>query len=90
MVRRRFPEYEALYAARDWRMFGSIERVYVNARARADLGWAPRHDFASALEALRAGEDFRSPLAREVGAKGYHAETTGVYTTRSRDESLPG
>jgi UDP-glucose 4-epimerase len=82
VVRRRFPEYEALYAARDWRMFGSIERVYVNARARADLGWAPRHDFAAAREALRAGEDHRSPLAREVGAKGYHAETTGPYTSR--------
>ena len=33
--------------------------------------------------ALAAGEDFRSPLARAVGAKGYHAETTGVYTTRA-------
>lgn len=24
----------------------------------------------------------RRPLARSVGAKGYHAETTGVYTVR--------
>jgi UDP-glucose 4-epimerase len=80
VVRRRFPEYEALYAERGWRMFDSIERVYDNARARAELGWAPRHDFASALAALRAGEDPRSPLARAVGAKGYHAVPTGPYT----------
>ena len=65
-----------------WTMFPSIERVYVNARARADLGWAPRHDFRHALERLAAGEDPRSPLARAVGAKGYHAVTTGPYTTR--------
>jgi UDP-glucose 4-epimerase len=80
VVRRRFPEYEELYAARGWRMFESIERVYDNARARAELGWAPRYDFASALAALRAGEDPRSPLARAVGAKGYHAVPTGPYT----------
>ena len=29
--------------------------IYVNERARAELGWRPRH----------------SPLARRVGAKGY-------------------
>jgi UDP-glucose 4-epimerase len=80
VVRRRFPEYEELYAARGWRMFESIERVYDNARARAELGWAPRYGFASALAALRAGEDPRSPLARAVGAKGYHAVPTGPYT----------
>ncbi len=82
VVRRRVPAYEAVYAERGWTMLPSIERVYVNARARADLGWAPRHDFAAALERLGAGEDPRSALARAVGAKGYHAETTGPYTTR--------
>ena len=30
----------------------------------------------------RAGEVPRSPLATSVGAKGYHAVTTGPYTTR--------
>jgi hypothetical protein len=63
-------------------MFPSIGRVYVNARARAELGWAPRYDFRHVLDAVAAGEDFRSPLARAVGAKGYHAESTGVYTVR--------
>jgi len=82
VVRRLQPDFEALYAERGWRMFDSIERVYVNARARRDLGWAPRHDFGAALERMRAGEDPRSPLARAVGAKGYHAESTGPYTAR--------
>ena len=82
VVRRLFPDYAAEYQRRGWRMFGQIDRVYVNARARADLGWAPRYDFRRVLDLLKAGEDTRSPLARAVGAKGYHAESTGVYTVR--------
>jgi nucleoside-diphosphate-sugar epimerase len=81
VVRRLFPDYEAEYASRGWRMFPGIGRVYVNARARADLGWAPRHDFRSVLDALKSGEDPRSPLARAIGMKGYHDKPTGVYTT---------
>ena len=46
--------------------------MYVNARARQDLGWRPRHDFGTLLARLRSGEDWRSPLARTIGAKGYH------------------
>jgi UDP-glucose 4-epimerase len=53
-------------------MFPSIDRVYVNRRAVAELGWRPKYDFASVLDSLRKGDDFRSPLARDVGAKGYH------------------
>jgi UDP-glucose 4-epimerase len=83
VVRRLFPErFDAVYGARGWRMFPSIERVYDNARARADLGWAPRYDFGTALAALAAGEEWRSPLALAVGAKGYHSESTGPYTVR--------
>jgi nucleoside-diphosphate-sugar epimerase len=77
-----FPDQPSLYAARGWRMFDEIDRVYVNDRARSVLGWRPRYDFAHVLACLRAGEDFRSPLAREVGVKGYHDEPTGVYTVR--------
>jgi len=73
VVSRRVPGYEAEYARRGWKMFSGIERVYVNARARKDLGWSPRYDFRSVLELLEAGEDPRSTLARAVGSKGYHA-----------------
>jgi UDP-glucose 4-epimerase len=82
VVRRRFPDYEAIYAQLDWRMLPSIERVYVNASARHELGWSPRYDFGYALDRLRAGEDPRSALALAVGAKGYHADATWPYTTR--------
>jgi UDP-glucose 4-epimerase len=82
VVRRHFPHYEDVYAARGWRMFDAIERVYVNEAARRDLGWAPRYDFGYALERLAAGEEWRSELALQVGAKGYHAESTGPYTVR--------
>ncbi len=75
VVRRRVPEYEAEYACRGWKMAPSIDRVYVNARARQELGWQPRHDFKAVIARLRASEDIRSPLAQLIGTKGYHAET---------------
>jgi UDP-glucose 4-epimerase len=81
VVRRLFPDQEAEYARRGWRMFPTIGRVYVSARARAELGWAPRYDFRYVLDRLKAGEDPRSPLARAIGAKGYHDDPTGVYTS---------
>jgi nucleoside-diphosphate-sugar epimerase len=82
VVRRLFADYEEVYEGLRWRMFPSIERVYDNARARRDLGWAPRHDFRHALDRLEGGQDTRSELALTVGAKGYHAVTTGPYTAR--------
>ena len=63
-------------------MLPGIERVYVNERARTELGWEPRWDFRRALDELAAGRDPRSALAASIGAKGYHAEPTGVYTVR--------
>jgi UDP-glucose 4-epimerase len=77
-----FPDYPEIYARRGWRMLPAIERVYDNTRARRDLGWTPRFDFRHALDRVAAGQDPRSDLALAVGAKGYHAEPTGVYTTR--------
>lgn len=82
VVRRLFPGQEAEYQRRGWRMFPALDRVYVNARARAELGWQPRYDFRYVLGRLTAGQDPRSPLARAVGAKGYHAVPTGPYTLR--------
>ena len=73
VVQRRVPGYAAAYERRGWKMLAGIDRVYVNARARRELGWRPKYGFPFIIERLRAGEDFRSPLAREVGSKGYHA-----------------
>ena len=73
VVARRVPGYESEYARRGWRMVPRIDRVYVNARARRDLGWRPQYDFAHVLARLRADEDPRSPLAQTIGIKGYHS-----------------
>jgi UDP-glucose 4-epimerase len=75
VVRSLCPEYEEVYRQRGWRMFPGIDRVYVNDRARHELGWRPRYDFPDLLDRLRRGDDVFSPLARAVGNKSYHAET---------------
>jgi UDP-glucose 4-epimerase len=81
VVRRLFPDCEQIYAQRGWKPLPAIDRVYVNALARSHLGWEPRYDFRRALDCLKNGQDPRSPMALAEGAKGYHPEPTGVYTT---------
>src|SRR5579864_6437557 len=68
VVRKRVPDYEAEYERRGWEMFPSVGRVYVNERARNELGWRPRYDFNHVITRLRAGDDPRSPLARLIGS----------------------
>ncbi|OHV19874.1 NAD(P)-dependent oxidoreductase [Rhizobium sp. RMa-01] len=72
IVERLFPDAGALYASRGWKMFPTLDRVYVNDRARQELGWQPRYDFRFVLDCLGDNREWRSPLAREVGSKGYH------------------
>jgi nucleoside-diphosphate-sugar epimerase len=74
VVRQRVPQYESEYKRRGWKMLPSIGRVYVNARARKELGWRPRYDFETMVERLKAGESLKSSLAQSVGSKGYHRE----------------
>jgi UDP-glucose 4-epimerase len=74
VVQRRVPQYEAEYKRRAWKMFPSIDRVYVNERARKELRWEPRFDFAHVIDRLKAEDDLRSPLARVIGSKGYHPQ----------------
>lgn len=74
VVKRRAPEYEVEYARRGWKMFPSIDRVYVNKKARTDLDWNPRYNFEYVLRRLRFNEEFRSDLSITVGSKGYHTE----------------
>jgi len=75
VVRRRVPEYEAEYERRGWRMFPTIDRVYVNDRARRELGWTPRYDFRTVLGKLAKDEYARSELSAVIGSKGYHGPT---------------
>jgi nucleoside-diphosphate-sugar epimerase len=74
VARLRVPDYQAEYERRGWKMFPGIGRVYVNDRARRELGWQPRYGFSDIIAGLKAGGDLRSPLARSIGSKGYHLE----------------
>jgi nucleoside-diphosphate-sugar epimerase len=74
VVRARVPGWEEVYAARGWRMAPSIDRVYDNTRARTELGWQPKHDFAAVVARLRETGDVRSSLAKAIGEKGYHGK----------------
>jgi len=73
VLKRRVPNYEAVYARLGWKMFPSVDRVYVNERARNELGWFPHYNFSTLLDQLKADQDPRSPLSRTIGSKGYHA-----------------
>ncbi|MCP2235607.1 Nucleoside-diphosphate-sugar epimerase [Prauserella halophila] len=75
------PDLATRYEQWGWRMLPALDRVYSNERARTTLGWRPRHDIRTAVELAGTTGTARSPLADVVGAKGYHANPTGVYTT---------
>ncbi|MBK6916967.1 MAG: NAD(P)-dependent oxidoreductase [Deltaproteobacteria bacterium] len=72
VIRERFPDAAAIYAARGWQLPATLDRVYDNTAARRELGWQPRFDFRHVLDRVRAGDDVLGPLAARVGAKGYH------------------
>jgi UDP-glucose 4-epimerase len=74
VLRRRVPEYEEDYRRRGWTTFPSIGRVYCNDKARRELGWKPLFDFRHVLSRLTSGQGVQTPLAKIIGAKGYHSE----------------
>jgi nucleoside-diphosphate-sugar epimerase len=74
VVERHAPAYREIYGRLGWTMFPAIDRVYVNERARVELGWEPQFDFGHVLGLVDKGLDHRSELARTVGFKGYHAQ----------------
>ena len=72
IVQKRVPEYRKIYDQLGWSMFDKIDRVYVNAAARTDLGWRPKYDFTHILECLKNGSYPKSMITEKVGSKGYH------------------
>ena len=95
VVGRLFPTTREVYERLGWRMFPRIDRVYVNARARAELGWNPRYDFAprpraaagGQLAAQRARDQHRSQgLPRRDDGALHHALTARA-ATRPGDHS---
>ncbi|MBG88896.1 MAG: NAD-dependent epimerase [Verrucomicrobiales bacterium] len=75
IVRELVPDVHDVFESRGWKIPNDIGRVYVNEAARQHLGWAPNYDFAQIIQRLAGGGDYRSDLTRQVGVKGYHAET---------------
>lgn len=57
VVRRYFPEAEALYVQRGWKLPTSIGRVYDASRAARRLGFTCRTDYRAVLQALGSGAD---------------------------------
>ena len=72
VVKSLYSEFESVYENLGWKMFPSIGRVYVNRKAREELGWKPKYDFGYILHQLKAGRNFKSELAEMIGSKGYH------------------
>jgi nucleoside-diphosphate-sugar epimerase len=56
VIRRYFPDAEALYAHRGWRLPATIGRVYDGSRAERVIGFRAQTDFAAVLNALRLGK----------------------------------
>jgi len=75
IVKQLYPHFHDIYQQKGWKMFPAIGRVYVNQKARRELGWSPSYDFAHVLNCISKGEDFFSPLARKIGIKYYHKTT---------------
>jgi nucleoside-diphosphate-sugar epimerase len=75
VFKRRAPLVAAVWAERGWRFPSRLDRVYVNARARRELGWDPHFDLNAIARMVAADNTIRTPLARRVGSKGYVAST---------------
>lgn len=73
VVRELYADCEKVYGRRSWSLPPGIERVYVNQRARDELGWRPRFDFGHVLDRVQRGDNVFSSLAQAVGMKGYHS-----------------
>lgn len=74
VIEKRVPELAAKFKQLDWSVFPQIERVYVNAAARRDLGWIPKYDINKVLAEIVDGRLSKSVISQQIGSKGYHDE----------------
>ncbi|KAK3899100.1 hypothetical protein C8A05DRAFT_46746 [Staphylotrichum tortipilum] len=82
MFREAVPGCGEVFERKGWRFLKRVDRVYDASRAVEELGWKPEYTFEKAVERISKGKEWRSPLTFRVGKLGYHAVSTGVYTTR--------
>jgi nucleoside-diphosphate-sugar epimerase len=72
---RRAPVAAAVWAERGWRFPSRLDRVYVNTRARRELGWRPRFDLHAIAQMVAADGTVLTPMAQRVGSKEYVASS---------------
>lgn len=72
---RRAPLAAAVWAERGWRFPSRLDRVYVNASARRELGWRPHFDLDAVAQMVAAEDTVHTPMARRVGSKEYVASS---------------
>ena len=70
----RYADYKNVFAEKGWSMVETLDRVYVNKRARDELGWRPKHDFSSVIARISKGGSPLSDLANAIGVKRYHEQ----------------
>lgn len=89
VLARRVPRAAAVWAERGWRFPDRLDRVYVNARARRELGWNPRFDLNALAERVAQGQPVRTPLSQLVGAKEYASSSyhVGVFHPARNERS---
>jgi nucleoside-diphosphate-sugar epimerase len=75
VFQKRAPLAAAVWAERGWRFPNRVDRVYVNARARAELNWRPRFDLTAIAQMVTTDGTAHTPLSREVGSKEYVGST---------------
>jgi nucleoside-diphosphate-sugar epimerase len=88
---RRVPLAAAVWNERGWRFPDRLDRVYVNASARRDLGWRPRFDLDTVAARVASGQPVRTPLSQLVGAKEYADSTyhLGLFQPTGSNAHLP-
>jgi nucleoside-diphosphate-sugar epimerase len=74
------PQHARMLLDRGWKLPTRLDRVYDSSKAVAELGWEPMYTFERALELVKEGKDWKSPLTEQMGKRGYHDTPTGVYT----------
>jgi nucleoside-diphosphate-sugar epimerase len=88
---RRAPLAAWVWREQGWRFPDRLDRVYVNARARLELGWHPRFDLQLIAARVAGGEPVQTPLSVVVGAKEYiHSSYhLGVFRPTDTDAHVP-
>jgi nucleoside-diphosphate-sugar epimerase len=84
---RRLPLAAEVWRQRGWRFPDRLDRVYVNAKARQELGWCPRFDLEAIATRVARGDSVRTPLSQLVGVKEYASSSyhLGVFHPTTDD-----